>query len=248
MTKARLTSPQTQASRTEIGLILLSIKPSEAKLEQEQDRIEVIGEHEDEQAANAVDLYLNIEGSAFFTGRAALSKAREIAALVESLQQAGLAADNIDVLSVSTTVQSGVFSKSSSANYELRVRVNNLELYGQVLGAISASKQVTLHRHDWRYPSDDAYLAQLLAKAAAQGAVKARAIAEALGARLAGIMHAQERIVHADHEPRPQMAMFASHRVRAAGEPADLGMQVQNRRKMKGEVQLTFRVLNNAQP
>lgn len=212
---------------------------------EQPDRIEVSGEHEEEQLANAVDLYMSIEGSSFFTGRAALSKAKEIAVLVEGLQQAGVGAEHVDVLSVSTTVQSGVFSKSSSAVYELRVRVESLDVYSHVLGAVSAAKQVSLHRHEWRYPNDAGYRAQLLAAATRHGTVKAKAIAEALDVKLSGVLLAEERMFVTDDAPRPQMAnvMFAP-RARAAAEPAELGMQVQNRRKVRCEMRLTFRIEN----
>jgi hypothetical protein len=48
------------------------------------DLIEVRAESEEDEAADKVDLYVDVEGSSLFTGRMALSKAREVHGLVES--------------------------------------------------------------------------------------------------------------------------------------------------------------------
>jgi len=49
--------------------------------------IDVFAEHEEDVAADKVDLFVEVEGSSLFTGRAALAKAREVHSLVESLGQ-----------------------------------------------------------------------------------------------------------------------------------------------------------------
>jgi hypothetical protein len=53
----------------------------------ERNRIEVFAEHEEDQAATGVHFPKSIEGSSFFTGRAAFSKAKELAALYSLRRQ-----------------------------------------------------------------------------------------------------------------------------------------------------------------
>lgn len=62
--------------------------------------IEVFGIYYEELAADAADLFVNVTGSSLFTGRAAVTQAKEVAAIVHSLKAAGLDADAVEVVSV----------------------------------------------------------------------------------------------------------------------------------------------------
>jgi uncharacterized protein YggE len=208
----------------------------------ERNRIEVVGEHEEDQAATGVHFHASIEGSSFLTGRAALTKAKELAALVAALAAEGVDASCIDLMGVQVAVQSGIFSKSSAAIYQLRIRLTELDAVSGVLGVISAAKQVTLKRLEWQYPNDAQEHARLLARAAGNGLTKAKAVAEALQHTLGPLLLAQESGFSApSHEQRVDGGaplMMARQRT----EPAELGMQVQHHRRVKCAVRLTFAV------
>jgi uncharacterized protein YggE len=208
----------------------------------ERNRIEVLGEHEEDQAATGVHLHASIEGSSFFTGRAALIKAKELAALVAALAAEGVDASCIDLTGVRVAVQSGIFSKSSAAVYQLRIRLTGLEAIAGVLGVISASKQMTLERLEWQYPNDAKEQARLLACATSNGLTKARAVAEALSQPLGTLLVAQETganaPAHEQHLAGAAPLMLARRRM----ESAEMGMEVQHHRKVRWEVRLTFAV------
>jgi uncharacterized protein YggE len=205
-------------------------------------RLEVTGEHEEELNADAVDLFVAIQGSSTFTGRAALTKAKEVAALVQASAQVGIPESAIDLSSVRAEVKSGFLGKSSSALYQLRVRVEELERLPAVLGVIAAAPQCTLERLLWRYPSDEATEARLLQAATRRAHEKARAIASALSVELASVLEAQELMQHDPREVMAQLSAPGMVRARSGSEDAELGLQIQSRIKAKRQVRLVFRL------
>lgn len=206
------------------------------------DLIEVQAEVEDDEAADKVDLYVDVEGSSLFTGRAALSKAREVHALVESLGQAGIAEEQIFVESIAASAQSGIFSKSSSARYSLRVRCENLERLGDVLGAVTGQKNVTMGRMEWGFDESPAASAQRLARCAAVARQKAEAVAEVLGVRL-GAPHRVCEVApgpaRAHGYPAPAAAVLAS-RARASMRQEDLGLPITHHRQVTTRLAAAF--------
>lgn len=139
-------------------------------------------------------------------------------------------------------VQSGIFSKSSAATYQLRIRVNQLDAVAGVLGVISAAKQMTLERLDWQYPNDAQEHARLLARATSNGLIKAKAVAEALQQTLGSLLLAQESAFSAPVHEQSFAGRAPMMMARQRAEPADLGMQVQQHRRVKCEVRLAFGV------
>jgi len=97
---------------------------ADPELQVRSDLIEVVANIEEDVAADGVDIQVSVDGSSLFTGRAALSKAREVHQLVEALAQVGVPENQIFVEGIRATTTSGIFSKSSSAHYSLRVRTN----------------------------------------------------------------------------------------------------------------------------
>jgi uncharacterized protein YggE len=217
---------------------------TEQDCHEQPDLIEVRAEHEEDEAADKVDLYVDVEGSSLFTGRAALSKAREVHALVESLAQVGIAEDQIFVERISATTTSGIFSKSSSAHYSLRVRCRNLEKLGDVLGAITSQKNVTMGRTEWGFDESPAASARRLARCAAIAKQKAQAVAEALGVRL-GAPHRTSEVVPASEEPQPHPftgAPVLMSVARASMSQEDLGLAVTHHRKVTTRLSAAFRI------
>jgi uncharacterized protein YggE len=212
------------------------------------DLIEVRAEYEEDEPADKVDLYMDVEGSSPSTGRAALSKAREVHGLVESLGQVGIAEDLIFVERISASAQSGIFSKSSSARYSLRVRCRNLEKLGDILGAVTSQKNVTMGRIEWGFDEGSAASARRLARCAAIAKQKAQAVAEALGVRL-GAPHRAGEVVPGGAEvhtyPAPGGVAFAGV-ARARMSQEDLGLAVTHYRKVTTRLSAAFRIETTA--
>ncbi len=221
---------------------------TEREAQQPVDLIEVSAELEEDEAADKVDLYVDVEGSSLFTGRAALRQAREVHALVESLGQVGVAEDQIFVEGISASTQSGIFSKSSSAHYRLRVRCRNLERLGDVLGAITGQKNVTMGRMEWGFDEGAAAGARRLARCAAMARQKAEAVAAALGVRLGPPHRACEvapREVAAQPYPATAAVAFAGV-ARASMRQEDLGLPVTHHRQVTTRLSAAFRIERDA--
>ena len=76
--------------------------------------------YEQELSAEAVHLLVTVHGASLVTGRAALTKAKEVARLVEALAPAGIDSAAVELDAVCLESSSGLLGSSSSAIYRLR--------------------------------------------------------------------------------------------------------------------------------
>ncbi len=173
------------------------------------DLIVVTAFHSAEVEADRVDLSVTVHGSSFFTGRAALQKAKEVRKLLDSLQPLGISEDQVTLEGVSVSSEKGLFSRSSTAHYQLQVRCANLDSLADLLSAISAQGNTYVGFMKWGYGSLGATQAELLRKCAAEVEGKARGTAEALRVTLLGIHRFSERLID-EEEPLLQRALRPS--------------------------------------
>jgi uncharacterized protein YggE len=207
----------------------------------EADTIEMSGSYEEELTAHAADLFVRVQGQSLVTGRAALQKAKEVALIVEGLKAQGLAEQAIELVGIQAEVRSGLLSKSSAASYELKVRCTNLDDLPAVLGVITGAKNAQLERLEWQFPRDAATEGRLLAEAAKNAQIKARAVAEGLGVRLGRLLRATDR---SKPEPRQEVrfGVPAAGAMRARQENVDLGMSLTHKQRVTRELWLTYAV------
>ncbi len=151
------------------------------------DLLRVVITREDELEASHADLRVTVRGSSLVTGSAALTKAREVAALVSALGGIGVPEGSIRVEDVAVQVESGLLTKSSSATYTLKIRCAKLESLADVLGVITSQKNVQLGHIDWGYPESDDLRTRALVDCATRATERARRIADALGVKLLGV-------------------------------------------------------------
>lgn len=152
----------------------------------------------------AARIHVTLTASKLFSGRAALTKSEELRALAGALTERGLPDAAISLEGAAIDVSTGLFSRSSSVTYRVRVHVTELDLLAGVLDAITSAKQAKLTHIDWDHGtgSDD-----LVAECAERAATKARRLAAALGATLGEIHEVREEQLV---EPRAEVpAMFA---------------------------------------
>jgi uncharacterized protein YggE len=135
-------------------------------------------------AADKADLQVTIKGSSLVTGSAALKKAKEVNELVTALLAAGVKEEEFSLRGIQVQSASGVLARTSSALYSLRIRCARLELLGDILGAISAQKNVSLDDLTWRYPELTAMQNEWLDSCIAEARQRAAHIANALGVKL----------------------------------------------------------------
>jgi len=121
------------------------------------------------------------------SAKMAVTKAREVAAMVAQLQAVGVTVAEIEVAGVGIDVSAGIVMKTSEVTYALCIACRSLEMMPDILGVIAAQKTAKLSSIEWQYPDETALRAQWLDEAIEEANIKARRIAASLGVQLAGI-------------------------------------------------------------
>jgi uncharacterized protein YggE len=217
-------------------------------MELNPDVLIIEAEHHEELSADRAELIVTVQGSSLVTGRAVLTKAKEVARLVEELGRFGIAADDISLEDVQAEVSSGILGKSSSATYRLRVRCKNLDLLPEALGAVTAAKNARLDDIEWRYPDSHARRIEWLEAAIRRANSKAVAAAGALGARITGVHRLTERRLDVDDEPQLAPLGASPYPMRRRAEPVDLGFSLNHQKRAGVRVTIEYRVDGFAPP
>jgi uncharacterized protein YggE len=204
--------------------------------------ITVHGRAEGSTPATAVDVYVQIEGSNWVMGNAILEQAREVHDLVRRAAQLGIPASAFGVEAMNVRTESGLFSKSTQATYDLVVRLDDMALLPAFLGAISDTRKATLQRLEWRYGDEAQAIESLLAEAAVRATGKARALAAALGIQLGPLLSADDSVTSQPWQPpAPQgFAVPAPARSSKAQATPDFGFAMGHRRRLEAAVVLRF--------
>jgi uncharacterized protein YggE len=206
------------------------------------DTIKITAFHREEILASYADLFITVKGSSVFSGDQAMKKAREVSQLVDELIRFGLKAEDIHLQGVHVENSGGGLLKSSSAVYRLRIRCGKLEQIADLLDIVSAQKNSTLERIDWKYPDEEARERGLEA-AIAKAKIKAEKVTAALGVKLLGVYDFIENSF--DEEApvmfQPQAMMMKASRAPAPVEPS-LGMDIQHGKTIQVNVEVWYRV------
>jgi len=193
--------------------------------------------------ANGADLLVTVRGGSLVTGNAAVKKAREVRALVESLAGFGVGEEDIHIESIRASVSSGLISKSSTAIFKLRICCHILEDLGDLIGAVTSQKQADLDAIQWRYPDAHELAKELLGQAVPQAREKAELIAELLGVKLLGVHSLGEKYLPEPHTPVRMggggLGLMAASRPMAS---EDLGFAVSNSKPFGLTLDVSFRV------
>ncbi|MFN8606049.1 MAG: SIMPL domain-containing protein [Vulcanimicrobiota bacterium] len=201
------------------------------------DTLQVVVVDTVELEADKVDLYFQVQGSSWVSGRAALTQAREVSKLVADLITAGVAESDIELLNVRAEVSSGMLGKSSSARYSLKARCHQVDALDALLGAATASKNVVLESLRWGYPRNEEADLQRAESALSRALARAGRMARALEQELDGVHSVLESI--SDSEQTPVQLNYDYSSVKRRSYSADLGVEVRHFK----EVLHTFTVL-----
>ena len=197
--------------------------------------------------AESAKLHLQITGENFFYGNAAREKSVEVKSLVEDLDKIVIGGEDILVKDVSLQTETGIFNKSSKGVYRLVVRVKDLTLMAEALGAIASQKNCQLIFTEWIF-SEDAARFELAREALIKAKRKADLMAEAVGYKITGIKNCSDTY----NELKTPLTLAEGFRVAklktdpAAG-AADIGTQFQNENKVSAQVIVEFFIERSAQ-
>lgn len=137
--------------------------------------------------ASGAELTVCISGQSFFTGNEAFQKAAEVGRCVEAIKACGLQQDDVSIQNVSTEVESGILTKSSSATYHLCVRCKSLECLGPVLAAVAAQKNTKLAQVSWTFDALSDIKRDLLKAAVKKAKATAQLIVESLSTQCSAL-------------------------------------------------------------
>jgi len=148
----------------------------------------------------SASVHVTLTGDKFFSGNAAFSKAEELRKLAEALESRGIPKAALSLTGATVDVSAGVFTKSSSVTYRVRIQLEDLDLLGSVLDIVSEAKKASLTRVDWNYDDHGTEERKLLKTAGERAAAKARVLAESVGGKL-GALHSvrEERSAESLH-------------------------------------------------
>ena len=206
------------------------------------DTIKVSASQREEISANRADLFVTVRGSSAFSGDQAMKKAKEVSQLVEALTSYGLSPEAIHLQGVHIESSSGTLLKSSSATYRLKIQVEKLDQFAEVLDIISAQKNASLDHTVWKYNEDEARERGLLA-ALEKAKSKANKVAQSLGVKILGVYD----LIESDFDEEMPYHQFAAQGVafrsqaKTAPEPS-LGMDIQHSKVVTVNVDIWYRV------
>jgi uncharacterized protein YggE len=193
--------------------------------------------------ADKADLQVTIKGSSLVTGSAALKKAKEVNELVTALLAVGVKEDELSLRGIQVQSSNGVLTRTSSASYTLRIRCSRLELLGEILGAISAQKNVSLDHLNWRYPDLKPLQKELLDSCIAEAKERAAHIAGALGVKLLAL-HSFTEAWKDSEQPttlgQPVPAGFRAKALQEVAREVDLGFNLSHTKLVEQRVDLTY--------
>lgn len=210
-------------------------------METKPNTIKISTSHREEILATHADLFVTVKGSSVVSGSEAMKKAKEVSQLVDELTRFGIPAGNVHLQGVHVETSSGVMLKSSSASYRLRVRCDVLDQIADLLDIVTAQKNATLERIDWKYPEEEAR-ERGLEIALTKAKSKADKVAAALGVKLLGIYDFIENVYD---EEAPMMFQPQAMLMKRGGAPAaepSLGMDVQHSKIININVEIWYRV------
>ncbi len=181
--------------------------------------------------ATGAHLFVEVRGDSVFSGKSALSKAREVRELIENLRAAGIGEDAVHVTGVQTEVASGLITKSSSAKYNLRIEVPTTEQVTDVLAAVTNRKNAALTSITWQYADERAHKDEMLREALAAAQARAALICEGIGHETLGVHTLREH--SGSPNARPQaMRKLASARSSGPVSGEDFGLSLTHSKQL----------------
>lgn len=210
-------------------------------MEHKPDTIKVSASYKEEIFATHADLHVMVKGSSLVSGNEAMKKAKEVNQLLEALKQAGVKEEAVTLQGVNVSTSTGAVLKSSTASYRLKIHVEDLSKFAEILDVIASQKNAALTRTDWKY-AEDAIREQALLTALEKAKSKAGTVAQAMGVKLLGVYDLIENTYDEDNMMVPLQAQAkAAFRAMPEQEPS-LGMDVQHSKTIHVNVDIWYRV------
>jgi uncharacterized protein YggE len=155
--------------------------------------------------ASSAVLHVTVKGSSYFAADEAMKKAKEVSALLDALRELGIPEHEIRLKNVVAETESGILTKTSSARYNLSIKVRDMEKLSDTLGIVTGGKNVQLHKLDWLFLEDREVKLDCIRRAFAAVKQTAESIVVALGASISAIndcSYTEFTVTEQDYGPR----------------------------------------------
>jgi uncharacterized protein YggE len=143
--------------------------------------------------AVSAKLHLRIEGETFVMGNAITQRSREVRELVTALKNFGITDEDVIVEGVQAKLNQGLLAKGTKVTFKLIVNARDLNVIGDLLGAIANARHAELERIEWVFDDDEIAL-ELSSKAMAKAHRKASTMAAAIQYVVVGIRAASDSL------------------------------------------------------
>jgi uncharacterized protein YggE len=128
---------------------------------------------------------INVASEKILFGNAATAASEDLKSVVAKIITVSEDVE-VDTEAVSLATNSGLLSKNSTANYTIRLTVNDLNALGTILGICSEGKKISVRSVIWDYEEDEAKLS-LIKSAVRKAKKKADEMMAEIGYSVIGI-------------------------------------------------------------
>jgi len=190
---------------------------------------------------------INVASDKVLFGNAAIAASEDLKSIVAKIKTVSEDVE-VDTEAVSLATSSGILSKNSTANYTIRLTVNDLNALGGILGICSEGKKVNVISVTWDYEEDEAKLS-LIKSAIRKAKRKADEMMAEIGYSIIGIRSCSdsyqtpnigEIIISGPDAPRFAASMESARgRVGAA---VDFGTQFKSKKQISATCTIEFLV------
>jgi uncharacterized protein YggE len=189
---------------------------------------------------------INVASEKILFGNAALAASEDLKSVVTKIKAVSEDVE-VDTEAVSVATNSGILSKNSTANYTIRLTVNDLSALGAILGICSEGKKVSVRSVIWDYEEDEAKLS-LIKSAIRKAKRKADEMMAEIGYSIVGVRSCSdsyqtpnigEIIINRPDASRGEDTMgLARRRVEAV----DFGAQFKSKKQISATCAIEFLV------
>jgi uncharacterized protein DUF541 len=189
---------------------------------------------------------INVASEKIIFGNAAIAASEDLKSVITKVKAV---TDEVEVEtdSVSVATNSGIFSKNSTANYTVRLTVNDLNALGVILGICSEGKKLSVRSVTWDYDEDAAKLG-LIKSAVRKAKMKADEMMAEIGYTVAGIRSCSdsyqtpnigEIIISRQNSIADEIGV---DRARSAMRSVDFGTQFKSKKQISATCTIEFLV------
>jgi len=187
---------------------------------------------------------INVTNEKIVFGNAAIAASEDLKTTINKIQQISSEAE-FETESVAIQTNSGIFGKNSTAEYTVKLKINDLEILGEVLGICAEAKKLKIKSLAWDYNEEEQKL-ELIQQAIQKAKNKAEKMMAVIGYNVVGIRSCSDSY----HLPNIGEIVFSQSSVyeeptMRARKSVDFGTQIKSKKQISATCTVEFLVKAN---